>query len=188
MNELISFVCLYRIFWRKSTTKTEQRASFCLFFCLYSGWNEENMRFFGLSAAKTLPLQACPNGKSLSDARHKDITKPQTNMDNQKKPQENGLQIELTPQVAEGKYTNLALLSHSHAEFIMDFARVMPGMPKAPVVSRLILAPEHAKRLLIALQDNIMKYERQFGAIVLPEQQGGGGRTATPFGMPEGQA
>lgn len=110
-------------------------------------------------------------------------------MDNQKKPQENGLQIELTPQVAEGKYTNLALLSHSHAEFIMDFARVMPGMPKAPVVSRLILAPEHAKRLLMALQDNIMKYERQFGTIVLPEQQqGGGGRTATPFGMPEGKA
>ena len=112
-------------------------------------------------------------------------------MDKPNNGHENQLQIELSPQMAEGKYANLAILSHSHAEFIADFARVMPGIPKAPVVSRVILAPEHAKRLMIALEDNIAKYERQFGPIVLPEQKmggGGGGRTATPFGMPEGKA
>ena len=80
---------------------------------------------------------------------------------------ENQLQIELSPQMAEGKYANLAILSHSHAEFIADFARVMPGMPKAPVVSRIILAPEHAKRLLNALAENVGKYESQFGRIML---------------------
>ena len=109
-------------------------------------------------------------------------------MDKKQPGQENQLQVELSPAVAEGKYANLAILSHSHAEFIADFARVMPGMPKAPVVSRIILAPEHAKRLLFALQDNIMKYEQQFGKIVLPEQNHGGGRTANPFGISEGDA
>ena len=107
-------------------------------------------------------------------------------MDNQKKPNEGQLQVELSPAVAEGTYANLAILSHSHAEFIADFALVMPGMPKAPVVSRIILAPEHAKRLLFALQDNVSKYERQFGTIELPEQKqqgagNGAGRTAMPF-------
>ena len=69
-------------------------------------------------------------------------------MENQNNPEENQLQIELTPEVAQGTYTNLAILSHSHAEFIADFVRIVPGMNKAPVVSRLIIAPEHAKRLL----------------------------------------
>ena len=87
-------------------------------------------------------------------------------MENQNNPEENQLQIELTPEVAQGTYTNLAILSHSHAEFIADFVRIVPGMNKAPVVSRLIIAPEHAKRLLFALQDNIAKYEKQFGAIL----------------------
>ncbi|MBR1712518.1 MAG: DUF3467 domain-containing protein [Alloprevotella sp.] len=103
-------------------------------------------------------------------------------------PKENQLQLELSPEIANGTYANLAILSHSHAEFIADFARVMPGIPKAPVVSRLILAPEHAKRLLFALQDNVMKYEKQYGTIELPEHRQAGGRTATPFGMPEGNA
>ena len=105
-------------------------------------------------------------------------------MENQNNPEENQLQIELTPEVAQGTYTNLAILSHSHA----DFVRIVPGMNKAPVVSRLIIAPEHAKRLLFALQDNISKYEKQFGPIELPEQKQQGGRTATPFGVPEGNA
>lgn len=110
-------------------------------------------------------------------------------MDNEKKPQEGGIQIELTPAVAEGTYANLAILSHSHAEFIADFVRMLPGMPKSPVVSRIILAPEHAKRLLFALQDNVAKYEKQFGPIDLPEmREQQAGRTATPFGMPEGKA
>ena len=103
-------------------------------------------------------------------------------MDKPKTPTDGQLQVELTPAVAQGTYANLAILSHSHAEFIADFARVLPGTPKAPVVARVILAPEHAKRLLHALQDNIAKYERQFGPIDLPElRQQSGGRTATPF-------
>ena len=79
-----------------------------------------------------------------------------------------GLQIELTPEVAEGVYSNLAIISHSSSEFVIDFARTMPGVPKAPVKSRVILAPEHAKRLLLALQDNLAKYEKQHGAILDP--------------------
>lgn len=109
-------------------------------------------------------------------------------MDDKKNPQDGQLQIELTPEIAAGCYANMAILSHSHAEFIADFVRVMPGMPKAPVVSRMVLAPEHAKRLLFALQDNIKKYEQQFGAIELPEMSAPGGRTIAPFGLPEGKA
>lgn len=102
---------------------------------------------------------------------------------------ENPLQIELTPEVAQGIYANLAIISHSHAEFVTDFVRMLPGMPKAPVVSRIVLAPEHAKRLLLALQDNIGKYEQQFGRInLLEETAGNGPRTAMPFGRPEGDA
>ena len=78
------------------------------------------------------------------------------------------LKIELTPEVAEGIYANLAIITHSSAEVVMDFIRVLPGVPKANVKSRIILAPEHAKRLLFALQDNIQKYEKAFGPINLP--------------------
>ena len=109
-------------------------------------------------------------------------------MENQEK--NNGqLQIELTPEVAEGIYTNLAIITHSSAEVVMDFIRVLPGVPKANVKSRIVLAPEHAKRLLFALQDNIVKSEHAFGPINLPgAEQPQGGRTATPFGVPEGNA
>ena len=88
-------------------------------------------------------------------------------------------QLELKPEVASGVYSNLALISHSHSDFILDFARILPGMPKPEVCSRVILAPEHAKRLLMALNDNIQKYEQNFGKIQLPEAQQP--RTATPF-------
>ena len=98
------------------------------------------------------------------------------------------LQIELTPEVAQGEYANLAVITHSSAEFVTDFVRVLPGVPKALVKSRIIMAPEHAKRLLYALQDNINKYEKAFGAIRLPGSPEGTGRTGTPFGMPEGMA
>ncbi len=101
------------------------------------------------------------------------------------------LKIELTPEVAEGIYANLAIITHSSAEVVMDFIRVLPGVPKANVKSRIILAPEHAKRLMFALQDNIVKYEKAFGPITLPGTQEAapqGGRTATPFGVPEGNA
>ena len=69
------------------------------------------------------------------------------------------LQIELKEEVAQGTYANLAIITHSSSEFIMDFIRVMPGMPKAGVQSRIVLAPEHAKRLLRALEENVGKYE-----------------------------
>lgn len=88
-----------------------------------------------------------------------------------------GLEIELSPEVAEGVYSNLAIIAHSSAEFIIDFARIMTGVNKANVKSRIILTPEHAKRLLYALQDNIARYEGQNGKINLNGQGG----TATPF-------
>lgn len=81
------------------------------------------------------------------------------------KNQENQLNIELSPEVAEGVYSNLAIISHSTSEFVIDFVRLMPGAPKANVKSRIILTPEHAKRLLMALQDNIAKYEQQIDKI-----------------------
>lgn len=89
-------------------------------------------------------------------------------MDN-KQNQENQLNIELSAEVAEGTYSNLAIISHSSSEFVIDFIRIMPGTPKANVKSRIILTPEHAKRLLFALQDNISKYEQQHGKIKTPE-------------------
>ena len=103
-------------------------------------------------------------------------------------PNDGQLKIELSPEVAEGIYANLAIITHSSAEVVMDFIRVLPGVPKANVKSRIILAPEHAKRLLFALQDNVQKYENAFGPINLPGAEAPaeeGGRTATPFGVPE---
>lgn len=87
------------------------------------------------------------------------------------KREENQLQIELKEDIAQGTYANLAILTHSSSEFIIDFIRVMPGVPKAGVQSRVILAPEHAKRLLRALEDNVDKYERVFGTINIGEDQ-----------------
>ena len=111
-------------------------------------------------------------------------------MEEKKQPQQQQLQIELTPEVANGTYSNLAIINHSNQEFIIDFVAARPGIPKARVNSRQILTPENAKRLLFALQDNVVKYEKTFGTIKLPgvEEQGNGGRTATPFGVPEGNA
>ena len=80
-------------------------------------------------------------------------------------------QIELKEEVAQGIYANLAIIAHSSSEFIVDFVRVMPGMPKAGVKSRIILAPEHAKRLMRALEENVSKYERAFGPIRMPEEE-----------------
>lgn len=80
------------------------------------------------------------------------------------------LDIELSHDIAQGTYANLAIISHSTSEFIVDFVRIMPGVPKAEVKSRIILTPEHAKRLMFALQDNIRKYEQINGKINLPEE------------------
>lgn len=105
--------------------------------------------------------------------------------ENDKKQQ--GLQIELSPEKAQGEYANFAIITHSSSEFIVDFARMMPGLQKAQVRSRVILAPEHAKRLLGALQENIGRYERQFGQIKMPEDQQGP-RTIAPFNVGKGEA
>ena len=75
------------------------------------------------------------------------------------------LNIELNEEIAQGTYSNLAVITHSSSEFVIDFVRIMPGIPKANVKSRIILTPEHAKRLLLALQDNIKKFETIHGPI-----------------------
>ena len=80
------------------------------------------------------------------------------------------MDIELPSEVASGIYSNLQLITHSPTEFILDFIQVMPGVPKAQVRSRAILSPQHAKRLLYALKENIEKYEQQNGVITEPEQ------------------
>lgn len=82
---------------------------------------------------------------------------------------DNQLNIELSEEIAEGTYSNLAIITHSTAEFVIDFVRVMPGVPKAKVKSRVVLTPQHAKRLLLALTDNVLKFEEQHGTIDLHE-------------------
>ena len=97
-----------------------------------------------------------------------------------------GMDIELPDETAQGYYSNLAIISHSTSEFIIDFAAVLPGVSKARVKSRIILTPEHAKRLLISLQENIMRYESNMGKIeitkaqppVMPSDPGFGGKPA----------
>jgi hypothetical protein len=93
---------------------------------------------------------------------------------------QNQLNIELSEEVAEGIYSNLAIITHSPSEFVVDFIKMMPGVPKAKVKARIVLTPQHAKRLMKALKDNIAKFEQQHGAIkdtempnVLPMNFGG---------------
>ncbi len=78
---------------------------------------------------------------------------------------EKEFKIELKPEVAKGSYSNLAIITHSHSEFIIDFATMLPGLAKPEVGNRIVMTPEHAKRLYLALQDNINKYENQHGQI-----------------------
>jgi hypothetical protein len=82
------------------------------------------------------------------------------------------LNVELGEKESEGIYSNLALITHSPSEIIIDFARVMPGVPKAKVYARIVMTPAHAKMLLNALQDNIRKFESQFGEIKLMGKEG----------------
>src|SRR5215475_6746985 len=77
----------------------------------------------------------------------------------------NQLNIEISEEVAEGSYANLAIITHSHSEFVIDFVNVMPGTPKSKVKSRIILTPQHAKRLMKALTENISRYESANGSI-----------------------
>ena len=99
---------------------------------------------------------------------------------------EHQLSIELSEEIAEGTYSNLAIITHSTSEFVIDFIRVVPGVPKAKVKARIILTPEHAKRLLEALRENISRFEEAYGDINNPTDTfkfpSGG------FGGPVGQA
>jgi hypothetical protein len=105
-------------------------------------------------------------------------------MEEQQHP-EGQLNIELSEEVAEGIYSNLAIITHSNSEFVVDFIKVMPGVPKARVKSRIVLTPQHAKRLLTALKENVAKFESVHGPIKVDN-----GNTAFPmnFGGPTAQA
>jgi len=96
-------------------------------------------------------------------------------MENQQEPQQ--LNIELTEEIADGQYANLAVITHSFAEFIIDFVNVMPNMPKSKVKSRVIMTPQHAKRLMRALIDNVKQFEAANGLIKDQESQ------AVPFAL-----
>ena len=96
---------------------------------------------------------------------------------------QNQINIELPDDIAEGIYSNLAIITHSPSEFIVDFIKMMPGIPKAKVKSRIILTPQHAKRLYKALKDNIAKYESMHGEIKITE-----GEITFNLGMPPAQA
>ena len=99
-------------------------------------------------------------------------------MDIQKE-QPNQLNIEISEEISEGVYANLVIITHSHAEFIVDFVNVMPGTPKSKVKSRIILTPTHAKRFMKAMVDNVKKFESVNGniqdieAVELPFNFGG---------------
>ena len=80
-----------------------------------------------------------------------------------KKP--NQINIELDENIAQGIYSNLAIINHSQSEFVLDFISVMPGVPKSKVKSRIVLTPQHAKRLLKAIQDNVQRFESMHGEI-----------------------
>jgi hypothetical protein len=95
----------------------------------------------------------------------------------------NQINIEISDEVGEGIYSNLAIITHSPAEFIVDFVKMMPGVPKAKVKSRIILTPQHAKRLYKALKENVAKYEAIHGEIKDSE-----GEIAYNFPMPTAQA
>ena len=86
--------------------------------------------------------------------------------------QQQRMEIELDAETAQGKYSNLAIISHSPSEFVLDFAAVLPGVQKAKVKSRIILTPEHAKALMMSLQENVARYERNVGEIKLNKVRG----------------
>ena len=91
---------------------------------------------------------------------------------------EKEFKIELKPEIARGSYSNLAIITHSHSEFILDFATMLPGIPKPEISNRINMTPEHAKRLFLALQDNLHKYESQHEPITL----GGEPKNTFPMG------
>jgi hypothetical protein len=102
----------------------------------------------------------------------------------EQQPPNSQLNIEISEEVAEGSYANLAIITHSHAEFVIDFVNVMPGTPKSKVKSRIIFTPMHAKRFMRALEDNVQRYEAVNGKIQDLEQV----EIPLNFGGPTAQA
>ena len=96
--------------------------------------------------------------------------------------EEQKLNINLTPEMAEGTYANLAIIAHSNSEFVMDFVRMMPGQKNANVQSRVIMTPDNAKNLLFALQENIAKFEKQNGTIKINGTPAPGSTIPMSFG------
>jgi hypothetical protein len=90
---------------------------------------------------------------------------PNTQLMQQDQQPQNQINIEISEEVAEGSYANLAIITHSHAEFVIDFVNVMPGTPKSKVKSRIIFTPQHAKRFMKAMIENINRYEATNGSI-----------------------
>ena len=105
--------------------------------------------------------------------------------DNNPQKNQNQLNIELTDEVAEGTYANLAIISHSNSEFVMDFVRIVPNVPKAKVKSRIIMTPFHAKRLAKALMENVNRFEQQHGKI---DDNDHGSIPPMNFNIPKAQA
>ncbi|MGK2907349.1 MAG: DUF3467 domain-containing protein [Desulfuromonadales bacterium] len=87
-----------------------------------------------------------------------------------KKPKELKLEIQLDEEIAQGAYVNLAVVNHNESEFVVDFIFVQPQAPRAKVRSRVILSPQHAKRFVSALQENIIRYEQNFGEVAPAKQ------------------
>jgi hypothetical protein len=109
-------------------------------------------------------------------------------MAKQNQEQEQQINVELSEEMAEGVYSNLAMIAHSNTEFVLDFIRLMPGVPKAKVKARIIVTPEHAKRLLEALKDNINKFEDMHGPIQNFGNEDTGFNFPMSFGGPGGEA
>jgi len=91
-------------------------------------------------------------------------------MDKNKPPEGKQIQIELDEKVGAGEYANLAIVTHSAAEFVIDFTQIMPGLPKARVRSRIVMSPLHAKAFAMALTDNLKKFEKRFGTIQIAQE------------------
>lgn len=104
--------------------------------------------------------------------------------ENQQMPKDGQVNVELSEEIAEGIYSNLAIINHSSSEFVLDFIKIMPGVPKARVKSRIVLTPQHAKRFLRAMQENVARFEAQHGEIKDVEQP----QIPLNFGGPTGQA
>ncbi|HRP90752.1 MAG TPA: DUF3467 domain-containing protein [Edaphocola sp.] len=108
-------------------------------------------------------------------------------MADQQNQEQQGINIELTEEQANGLYSNLAIITHSFSEFVFDFISIMPGIPKAKVGSRIVMTPHNAKRLMRALIDNVKRYETQNG-LIKDEQPNETGGVPLNFGGPTGQA